>query len=459
MEETIILNPTLAYEAHNHSKETGKQLFESMFESGYSVCKKIIRNNTKSHTENPDKCFGKYLEKIFLPFIALENNFPLDYSSNKITIERMTSDNNPFEGYDVCHLGYLKYLKEAYYTHLGVELAPWHFWTVIANQIAKIIKADTETYRKYFSTGKGMVIIEISDKSEEPYVAVLAKGILEKSPNPEFAQMLIPKFSYENPEFITTQLVAFCEISSPYFCGVIFGCGFPMMKILGTQQDWKTLLETMIMIEKTFPPESSLSQYAKQVISFLEDFDTNRRSEEWLKKFFYNGSCGSGSQPEYIGHYIKLLHNVESERIDVAMITASVEFRQNLNEHKKKLYSGLYASKVINGMLVPSYISFETIIISPKVTLPYTKEYAEAVFNEIMKISEILDSCSPNDNGLMYDVKDIIAKLDMDLFAKHKIGLFRSSFYDMVYTSKINDVIHTINGFKKIHKRKIAGKA
>lgn len=154
----------------------------------------------------------------------------------------------------IYHANYLEYLQTAYQRHLGIVMSPEVFWYSVMAEVAQEVVLRPEPYREIFTTSQDKIDIMVpcGDINEPLRMDDILQQMRKHLPiDPD---LVLPEFSTANEMSRMATLAAFLEASSPYYNYMMFACGIPKVKILGTSLDWSKIVGGLIDIQTMFGP-------------------------------------------------------------------------------------------------------------------------------------------------------------------------------------------------------------
>lgn len=204
---------------------------------------------------------------------------------------------------DMYFKGYGWYLYVAYMSDMGIEVSPWYFWNVIVHQFAQVVKDNAEEYRHLFTKCDDK--IEIGLQSDEFDVSLFTEKIREMIPDTKVYDMFFPSWDKAVlPESYQQSLEGlFADMVQKYYGCFIFGCSLPKVRVLGEQNDWDILADSVSKLAEVFNHD-----YLKRVSVYVDGLRTKWNKSETWEKFFYIDNCGSGHQESVKGSFRELLN-------------------------------------------------------------------------------------------------------------------------------------------------------
>lgn len=252
---------------------------------------------------------------------------------------------------DIIHKNYLNYLGICWNKHYGVVISPTIIWNMVLSNLAFEVNEKPETYQKYFTESDEKQDIIVNQGGNLINPEMLIKALEGKIPS-KMLEYIFPIFSTNTEMSNIANYTAFLDMVSPYYNYGMLLCGIPKIKILGTNQDWTSL---MFILEKirTIIPEfqeylltvaNRVNLIINQTCNFSEIFSLDR--------------CGSGSQVMVSGWITELfiVQPVVPYPENFVSCISKIDY-VNYNEGGKeyRLYAGLFTSEFEEGYLVPAF--------------------------------------------------------------------------------------------------------
>jgi len=192
----------------------------------------------------------------------------------------------------------------AFGEHLPLSLAPEVLWYAICHEVAIHVKQDPQAHAKWFTAKPGeKVEIDVRDDSlvygsdQNDWGRLLGmfrKPLAEHVPAPTLG-LFLPKFSTTTPESEVAVLVAFMDVVSKYYeFGFSTLCGIPAVRLEGTPEDWRTLVQSASALAEAFP---ELRPYFTDLVPVLKEIAAtaageNPNPEFWTSLYKFGGGSG-----------------------------------------------------------------------------------------------------------------------------------------------------------------------
>jgi hypothetical protein len=171
---------------------------------------------------------------------------------------------------------FFRALGRSFDRHYPFALAPEVLGYLINHEIAETVRRHSEHYRAlYTKQTEGTVNIEIRDDSLANDQAAdwgraltrFESALREQVPDGIMDAML-PTYSTWTVESRVAALITFMDAASPYFrYAVVSTCGIPRIRLLGTLEDWRKLLEAARELAERF--DAHLAGYFQRLLPVL----------------------------------------------------------------------------------------------------------------------------------------------------------------------------------------------
>lgn len=192
----------------------------------------------------------------------------------------------------------------AFQEHLPLSLAPEVLWYAICHEVAIHVKQDPRAHATWFTTRPDeRVEIDVRDDSlvyGSPdnnwgrLLGLFRDPLREHVPAPA-AALFLPTFSTTTPESEIATLVAFMDVVSEYYrFGFSTLCGIPAVRLEGTPQDWRLLVQSASALAEAFP---GLRPYFTDLMPVLKEIagvaaGADPDPEFWASLYKFNGGSG-----------------------------------------------------------------------------------------------------------------------------------------------------------------------
>lgn len=208
-------------------------------------------------------------------------------------------------------------LHHSFNRHLPFALTPQMIWSTLLDVAKTTVTLNPKEYKSKFGVeGGGQKELTVYKNSVHPsqcdwmsYIPTF-KGLLEKQIPKEVMELFCPAFSTLTPVIEISQLITFMGAVTPYYTfNMGTSCGIPEIKLTGTHEDWKLLVEHTKKLADFFP---KLAEYYDVLIPILEKIEQSWVGETVDKKFWrsiyhYNSESGS----DYVSGWINTLYAYE----------------------------------------------------------------------------------------------------------------------------------------------------
>lgn len=217
--------------------------------------------------------------------------------------------------------GFLGTLTRAYNNHLPLRLKPDHFWLPILCGLVKHVDKHPEELRDKFVSHQGKKHLEIIFEGVNRNTT---QGQWEKTVFPQFAQIIkenitsdslhditTGSFSNSSPTMQACKQIALMSATKNYFSyGVKFMCGIPEITLMGTEQDWASLVDRTNKLSEFMMPDFK-EEWMSKLMPVLEQVHASSKgevnSEFWQKMVGLHRTYGS-SASTYLTGWIGTLY-------------------------------------------------------------------------------------------------------------------------------------------------------
>lgn len=222
----------------------------------------------------------------------------------------------------------------AYNTHHNLVLRPDDFWLAVLSQFSLYVNANAELLRKGlvgFDRKRELVVTGIGSLATANYDSLcrrlcdeISKNVLDSS----LLDMVLPNFTTSTQVDKTVACVTLMATMQKYFdYKMCLCCGIPYVTLLGTVQDYQTLLSKVNQLVKYDYGTGLMMRWTKVLVPVFEELlrtvETRKPNLDFWSKVCSQHSFGSG--PEYLSGWITCF----------ACFDESGVFRDNKETHKK----------------------------------------------------------------------------------------------------------------------------
>ncbi|MDP3770969.1 MAG: DUF4419 domain-containing protein [bacterium] len=192
----------------------------------------------------------------------------------------------------------------AFGEHLPLSLAPEVLWYAICHEVAIHVKQDPQAHARWFTAKPNeKVKLDVRDDSLvygspnndwSRLIGMFRGPLREHVPAPTLG-LFLPTFSTTTPESEVAVLVAFMDVVSAYYkFGFHTMCGIPAVRLEGTPEDWRTLVQSASALAEAFP---GLRPYFTDLVPVLKEIaataaGTDPDPEFWRSLYKFGGGSG-----------------------------------------------------------------------------------------------------------------------------------------------------------------------
>jgi hypothetical protein len=198
-------------------------------------------------------------------------------------------------------------------------LSPDIIWNIVLNEIAKTIIKHGKRYQKLFTNNDSKIVLTmgVSEQSQFSLTALLK---LLETHVPVDIDMFFPSFSTTTDESRFANLSVFAMSMTIYYNYETTLCGLPRVRLEGTSDDYRKILDHLQCIRDTVYPYDShekfrdtdemnyssvrkyrgdISNYIDRVVPHINNImncfnQTSEKNAKLFKAFYSIGRCESG---------------------------------------------------------------------------------------------------------------------------------------------------------------------
>ena len=269
-------------------------------------------------------------------------------------------------------------LYYAYANHLAIKLRPDDFWIIILTQFGLHVNKNSEIYKKTFANkddpnSKTTITVKlqgilgnISQSNIKDFTNEIMKSLERLVPDNGVIKNFQCNFSTSTIDTILTSRIALMYMVEKYYeFKMILSCGIPSVELAGTEDDWKNLIRKIEVLATI--ADKSIQEWVKNLIKLSTTITNSYKNPtqyvDFWKDFFFNSTCGSGSQTCAAGWVLQLfLYDQELDRVklgktyfwnDLPECLVSTEIQ--VDDHgvidNCELVSGMYGYKLENNIV------------------------------------------------------------------------------------------------------------
>lgn len=288
-------------------------------------------------------------------FDKIEERIPNEYG-----IQRMSSNNKTN--------GLLVKLFECYSWHYKLTISPDEILNTIACIYSKYVNHNSQKFRDYFtdSPEKKEISISYSGTFNSTPVEYMIFDLLEKVKTVNQSgifEWLNVNFSTSSASDRTVRDLSVLSSQKDYYdYSISFCCGFPSVELLGTEQDWQFLKETILLMPVL--DDEFLTKWRNDLVWLVESMLLG--DEDFWQSGITRVPYGSGGQADYQGWVLILnpfnegmnilTKNIKEKDILDLGVDIDVDIDDNGNKFKIKFVGGPTSIKFEDSFKVQNVI-------------------------------------------------------------------------------------------------------
>lgn len=220
--------------------------------------------------------------------------------------------------------GFITAIRTAYASHVPLMLAPDHFWTLISQGISKHIENNAEKFRDKFVNFDGKQTLKVARDTfvkgkQNDWAGCFTEfsAQIETYVGKEMKDRLCPTFSTTDQIARACHELGLMDCLKSYFdYRVTTDCGISKVKLQGSVDDWKKLIESLDILD-----ELELSDWKAVLLPILDNLRRAVAGEEtdeffWTTIYKAHFGGGSGSHPTVDGWCTNFILHINGEKRD-----------------------------------------------------------------------------------------------------------------------------------------------
>lgn len=231
--------------------------------------------------------------------------------------------------------GLIGLISECYSLHGKLAIAPQDVWNQLVAEVRTLVANNPSVFAPLFTDtpGNKQVILLPADAGDVLDIRAFSSELSQRI---KFdSKVLFPEFSEPDNNAIEYNIALFMDMASSFYEYSTFCCGIPEIKILGTHEDWNTLIDHWQVLSGIIAQYINLGEYTTRVANVLLTFRYADKVENW-ENIFTQSRYGSGGDLKidgwitnlfYVQHPSKLIKNFVNTEAQV--------FHKNVSTKKK----------------------------------------------------------------------------------------------------------------------------
>ena len=207
--------------------------------------------------------------------------------------------------------GLFSAVQAAYNNHWVLRTRPEDWWTSISQTIATRIDkhANNPLVRQFFVSheGKKQLTVGIGPSvqgiNNEKFFQEMISQVTRNINKPEYTTTMASDFSQSSPvDRIVSSIMLMFSFKEYFEYRAMFCCGIPGVTMLGTEDDWKRLIDKLEQVEDLLRPIDQVLQMAdwfatsKAVLKNLLETYQGNPDKDWWSRIMDIRPFGSGGR-------------------------------------------------------------------------------------------------------------------------------------------------------------------
>ena len=275
--------------------------------------------------------------------------------------------------------GFFSTVKAAYNNHWVLKTRPEDWWISISQTIAtKIDKhAKNPLVRQFFVSheGKKKLTVEMGPSvhgiNNEEFFQEMISQISSNINMPDYTTAMASDFSQSSPvDRIVNSIMLMFSFKEYFEYKTELGCGIPGVIMLGSEEDWKSLIDKLEQVEDLLKPIDQVLQMAKWFASskailknLLETFRGNP-DKDWWGRIMTVEYFGSGLHTMLTGWFVQDFlgfHNEYFEQSGVNVVPITLIDGLTKEEEEAALVAGVTGFTITEGEVTDGNVTFPTV--------------------------------------------------------------------------------------------------
>jgi len=211
-------------------------------------------------------------------------------------------------------LGFFATLLASYNNHWVLKTCPEDWWIAIIQKISVTVdmNANVPDVRQFFVSHEGKKTLEVTvaqsiyDVDYELFFKQMRSQISQNINNPEYTALTECNFSQTTSvQRMVSDIMLMYGFKEYFDYRMVCGCGIPGVTMVGTEEDWKALIEKHTELEKFLQPIeevlklSAWFKSSKSVLEKLLQTYQGNPDRDWWSKLIGKipGASGIGLKP------------------------------------------------------------------------------------------------------------------------------------------------------------------
>jgi len=253
----------------------------------------------------------------------------------------------------------------SYNNHWVLKTCPEDWWITISQKIAMAIdkNANHPDVRQFFVSheGKKTLTVEVGPSiygvDYEWFFKQMRSQISKNINNPEYTDLTDCNFSQSTSvQKIVNDIMLMYGFKEYFEYRMMMLCGIPGVTMVGTEDDWKSLIEKHGKLEKFLEPLDNVLelsvwfQSSRSVLEKLLETYQGKPDTDWWSKIISRRRYGSGGQNDFGGWFLKdflgLGSNVDLKDIPSGFNVVPLTITDGFNTEEADLAAGVTGYKV-----------------------------------------------------------------------------------------------------------------
>jgi hypothetical protein len=206
-------------------------------------------------------------------------NFTGRYSEDNMFISKGGSEKEIYAPEEGADTGLFASVLQAYKNHWVLRTSPDDWFFPVIRRIAQVVDDNAlhPEVQRYLGRGQPVLGLKVNfNRGFEAMFQELSQQITKNLVTSEYAKVFEANFTTTSPnDRLVSQLILMSSVQKYFNFNTYIACGIPEVEMLGTEADWRALIQKLEDIKKVLAPISgplgNITDYFDQIVRPVYD--------------------------------------------------------------------------------------------------------------------------------------------------------------------------------------------